>query len=155
MFRQGFQFGKAVFHVLAGLVQLLNLLHDIRFGRGSGALGQGADQRLDAALAFSQLFFQGQQLCVVSLPIAADGLLRLSQEVGKEAPVFGQFFDFGDHLCVQCVAVGIFHLAAGALAPLLGRAHIGIDQLAVRRMAVGQLGAHIVAAVTTDQKPGQ
>ena len=38
---------------------------------------------------------------------------------------------------------------------LLGGAHVGVDQLTVRRAAVGQLRAHIVAAFATAQQPGQ
>ena len=41
------------------------------------------------------------------------------------------------------------------MAALLGGAHIGVDQLAVRRAAVGQLRAHIVAAFAAAQKSGQ
>ena len=41
------------------------------------------------------------------------------------------------------------------MAALLGGAHIGVDQLAVRILAVGQLRAHIVAAFAAAQKPGQ
>lgn len=41
------------------------------------------------------------------------------------------------------------------MAALLGGAHIGVDQLTVRRAAVGQLRAHIVAAFAAAQKPGQ
>lgn len=120
MLCKGFQLGKAVFHLLSGLVQLMNLFHDIRLSGGSSALGQRADQCLDAAFVFGQLFLQSQQFCIVSLPIAADGFLCLNQEVGKEASVFGQLFDFRDHLCIQRIAVVVLHLAAGTPAPLLG-----------------------------------
>ena len=41
------------------------------------------------------------------------------------------------------------------MAALLGGAHIGVDQLTVRRAAVGQLRAHIVAAFAAAQQPGQ
>ena len=41
------------------------------------------------------------------------------------------------------------------MAALLGGAHIGVDQLAVRILAVGQLRAHIVAAFAAAQQPGQ
>ena len=41
------------------------------------------------------------------------------------------------------------------MAALLGGAHIGVDQLTVRRAAVGQLRAHIVAAFAAPQKPRQ
>ena len=38
---------------------------------------------------------------------------------------------------------------------LLGGAHVGVAQLALRILAVGQLRAHIVAAFAAAQKPGQ
>ena len=41
------------------------------------------------------------------------------------------------------------------MAALLGGAHVGVDQFAVRRAAVGQLRAHIVAAFAAAQKSGQ
>ena len=41
------------------------------------------------------------------------------------------------------------------MAALLGGAHVGVDQLALRILAVGQLRAHIVAAFAAAQKPGQ
>lgn len=41
------------------------------------------------------------------------------------------------------------------MAALLGGAHIGVDQLAVRILTVGQLRAHIVTAFTAAQQPGQ
>ena len=41
------------------------------------------------------------------------------------------------------------------MAALLGGAHIGVDQLVVRILAVGQLRAHIVAAFAAAQQPGQ
>lgn len=41
------------------------------------------------------------------------------------------------------------------MAALLSGAHIGVDQLTVRRAAVGQLRAHIVAAFAAPQKPRQ
>ena len=41
------------------------------------------------------------------------------------------------------------------MAALLGGAHVGVDQLAVRILAVGQLRAHIVAAFAAAEKPRQ
>lgn len=41
------------------------------------------------------------------------------------------------------------------MAALLGGAHVGVDQLALRILAVGQLRAHIVAAFAAAQQPGQ
>ena len=41
------------------------------------------------------------------------------------------------------------------MAALLGGTHIGVDQLALRILAVGQLRAHIVAAFAAAQQPGQ
>ena len=41
------------------------------------------------------------------------------------------------------------------MAALLGGAHVGVDQLTVRRAAVGQLRAHVIAAFAAAQQPGQ
>ena len=38
---------------------------------------------------------------------------------------------------------------------LLGGAHVGVDQLTVRRAAVGQFRAHVIAAFAAAQQPGQ
>ena len=41
------------------------------------------------------------------------------------------------------------------MAALFGGAHIGVDQFAVRCAAVGQLRAHIIAALAAPQQAGQ
>lgn len=69
--------------------------------------------------------------------------------------VGGQLADLLDDLGVQRVAVAVFHRADRTVAALLGGAHVGVDQLVVRILAVGQLRAHIVAAFAAAQKPGQ
>ena len=46
-------------------------------------------------------------------------------------------------------------MAAGTLAVFLGGAHVGIDLVSIRCFAVGQLGTHIIAAITAAQKSGQ
>ena len=49
-----------------------------------------------------------------------------------------------------------FFIAADCpVAALLGGAHIGVNQLAIGIGTVGQLRAHIVAALAATQKPGQ
>ena len=92
------------------------------------------------------LLFQQRQLCVVALLAAADDLLGLRQQPGKGLLVGGQLADLLDDLGVQRVAVAVFHGADRAVAALLGGAHVGVDQLTVRRAAVGQLRAHVIAA---------
>ena len=101
------------------------------------------------------LFPEQRQLCVVALLAAADDLLGLRQQPGKGLLVGGQLTNFLDDLGVQRVAVAVLHGADRAVAALFGGAHIGVDQLTVRRAAVGQLRAHIVAAFAAAQQPGQ
>ena len=101
------------------------------------------------------LLFQQRQLCVVALLAADDDLLGLRQQPGKGLLVGGQLTDLLDDLGVQRVAVAVFHRADRAVAALLGGAHVGVDQLALRILAVGQLRAHIVAAFAAAQQPGQ
>ena len=86
------------------------------------------------------MFFPEQRkLCVVALLAAADDLLGLRQQPGKGLLVGRQLADLLDDLGVQRVAVAVFHRADCTVAALLGGAHVGVDQLAVRRAAVGQL----------------
>ena len=92
------------------------------------------------------LLFQQRQLRVVALLAAADDLLGLRQQSGKGLLVGGQLADLIDDLGVQRVAVAVFHRADRTVAALLGGAHIGVDRLTVRRAAVGQLRAHVIAA---------
>ena len=127
------------------LMQLIDLLHDV-FGRGLAGNGQGFHQPLNAFLRFGVLFFQQRQLRVIALLAAADDLLGLCQQSGKGLFVSGQLADFLDDFGIQCVAVAVFHAADGAVAALLGGAHVGVDQLAVHGAAVGQLRAHVIAA---------
>ena len=92
------------------------------------------------------LLFQQRQLCVVALLAAADDFLGLRQQLDKSFFVGGQLADLLDDFSVQRVAVAVFHGADRAVAALLGGAHVGVDQLTVRRAAVGQLRAHVIAA---------
>ena len=151
---EGFQLGKTQLLGLALPVERVDLLHDV-LRRGVAGNGQGLHQPLDAVLGFRVLLFQQRQLCVVALLAAADDLLGLRQQPGKGLLVGGQLADLLDDLGVQRVAVAVFHRADRAVAALLGGAHVGVDQLAVRILAVGQLRAHIVAAFAAAQKPGQ
>ena len=151
---EGFQLGKAQLLRLALLMERVNLLHDI-FRGGLAGNGQGLHQPLDAVFRFCVLLFQQRQLCVVALLAAADNLLGLRQQPGKGLLVGRQLADLLDDLGVQRVAVAVFHRADCTVAALLGGAHVGVDKLAVRRAAVGQLRAHIVAAFAAAQQPGQ
>ncbi len=101
------------------------------------------------------LFPEQRKLCVVALLAAADDLLGLRQQPGKGLLVGGQLADLLDDLGVQRVAVAVFHRADRTVAALLGGAHVGVDQLAVRGAAVGQLRAHVIAAFAAAQKSGQ
>ena len=154
LFSQGFQLGKAQLLCLALLMECVDLLHDV-LRRGVAGNGQGFHQPLDALLRFGMLFPEQRQLCVVALLAAADNLLGLRQQPGKGLLVGGQLTDLLDDLGVQRVAVAVFHRADRAVAALLGGAHVGVDQLALRILAVGQLRAHIVAAFAAAQQPGQ
>ena len=154
LFSQGFQLGKAQLLGLALLMECVNLLHDV-LRRGVAGNGQGFHQPFDALFRFGVLFPEQRQLCVVALLAAADDLLGLRQQPGKGLLVGGQLTNFFDDFSVQRVAVAVFHGADRAVAALLSGAHVGVDQLAVRILAVGQLRAHIVPAFATAQKPGQ
>ena len=154
LFSQGFQLGKAQLLGLALLMECVNLLHDVLRG-GVAGNGQGLHQPLDAIFRFGVLFPEQRKLCVVALLAAADNFLGLRQELGKGLLVGGQLADLLDDLGVQRIAVAVFHGADRAVAALLGGAHVGVDQLAVRILAVGQLRAHIVAAFAAAQQPGQ
>ena len=151
---EGFQLGKVQLLGLALPMERVDLLHDVLRG-GLAGNGQGLHQPLDAVFRFCVLLFQQRQLCVVALLAAADDLLGLRQQPGKGLLVGGQLTDLLDDLGVQRVAVAVFHGADRAVAALLGGAHVGVDQLTVRRAAVGQLRAHIVAAFAAAQQPGQ
>ena len=151
---EGFQLGKAQLLGLALLMERVDLLHDVLCG-GVAGNGQGLHQPLDALFRLGMLFPEQRQLCVVALLAAADDLLGLRQQPGKGLLVGRQLADLIDDLGVQRVAVAVFHRADCTVAALLGGAHIGVDQLTVRRAAVGQLRAHIVAAFAAPQKPGQ
>ena len=151
---EGFQLGKAQLLGLALLMERVDLLHDVLCG-GVAGNGQGLHQPLDALFRLGMLFPEQRQLCVVALLAAADDLLGLRQQPGKGLLVGGQLADLLDDLGVQRVAVAVFHRADRAVAALLGGAHVGVDQLALRILAVGQLRAHIVAAFAAAQQPGQ
>ena len=151
---EGFQIGKSCLLSLALPMQFVDLLHDV-LCRGVAGNGQGLHQPLDALFRLGMLFPEQRQLCVVALLAAADDLLGLRQQPGKGLLVGGQLADLLDDLGVQRVAVAVFHGADRAVAALLGGAHVGVDQLVVRILAVGQLRAHIVAAFAAAQQPGQ
>lgn len=142
---EGFQFGKAQLLHLALLMERIDLLHDV-FRGGVAGNGQGIHQSPDFILRFGVLFPEQRKLCVVALLAATDDLLGLRQQPGKGFLVGGQLADLLDDLGVQRVAVAVLHGADGTVAALLGGAHVGVDQLTVRRAAVGQFRAHIVAA---------
>ena len=145
LFGEGFQLGEAQLLGLALLMECVNLLHDVLRG-GIAGNGQGFHQPLDAVLRLGVFLPEQRKLCVVALLAAADDLLGLRQQPGKGLLVGGQLADLLDDLGVQRVAVAVFHRADGAVAALLGGAHVGVDQLTVRRAAVGQLRAHVIAA---------
>ena len=151
---KGFQFGKPCLLSLTLPMQFVDLLHDV-LRRGVAGNGQGLHQPLDAVFRFGVFLPEQRQLCVVALLAAADDLLGLRQQPDKGLLVGRQLADLLDDLGVQRVAVAVLHGADGAVAALLGGAHIGVDQLTVRRAAVGQLRAHIVAAFAAPQKTGQ
>ena len=151
---KGFQFGNPCLLGLALLMECVNLLHDVLRG-GVAGNGQGLHQPLDTIFRLGVLFPEQRKLCVVALLAAADDLFGLRQQPGKGLLVGRQLADLLDDLGVQRVAVAVFHGADCTVAALLGGAHIGVDQLAVRILAVGQLRAHIVAAFAAAQKPGQ
>lgn len=151
---EGFQLGKSCLLSLALPMQFVDLLHDVLRG-GVAGNGQGFHQPLDALFRLGVLFPEQRQLCVVALLAAADDLFGLRQQPGKGLLVGGKLADLIDDLGIQRVAVAVFHRADRAVTALLGGAHVGVDQLAVRILAVGQLRAHIVAAFAAAQKPGQ
>ncbi len=151
---EGFQLGKSCLLSLALPMQFVDLLHDV-LCRGVAGNGQGLHQPLDAVFRLGVFLPEQRQLCIVALLAAADNLLGLRQQPGKGLLVGGKLADLLDDLGIQRVAVAVFHAAHGAVAALLGGAHVGIDQLTVRILAVGQLRAHIVAAFAAAQQPGQ
>ena len=154
LFGEGFQLGKSCLLRLTLLMERVDLLHDVLRG-GVAGNGQGFHQPLDALFRLGVFLPEQRQLCVVALLTAADNLLGLRQQPGKGLLVGRQLADFLDDLGVQRVSVAVFHRADRAVAALLGGAHVGVDQLALRILAVGQLRAHIVAAFAAAQKPGQ
>ena len=151
---EGFQIGKSCLLSLALPMQFVDLLHDV-LCRGVAGNGQGLHQPFEAFFRLGVFLPEQRKLCIVALLAAADNLLGLRQQPGKGLLVGGQLADLLDDLGVQRVAVAVFHRADRAVATLLGGAHVGVDQLVVRILAVGQLRAHIVAAFAAAQKPGQ
>ena len=149
-----FQLGKAHLLRLALLMERVDLLHDVLRG-GVAGNGQGFHQSFDAVFRLGVFLPEQRQLCVVALLAAADDLLGLRQQPGKGLLVGGQLTNLFDNFGVQRVAVAVFHRADCTVAALLGGAHVGVDQLTVRRAAVGQLRAHVIAAFAAAQKPGQ
>ena len=154
LFSQGFQLGKAQLLGLALLMEHVDLLHDVLRG-GVAGNGQRFHQPLDAIFRLGVFLPEQRKLCVAALLAAADNLLGLHQQPGKGLLVGGQLADLLDDLGVQHVTVAVFHRADRAVAALLGGTHIGVDQLALRILAVGQLRAHIVAAFAAAQQSGQ
>jgi len=154
LFSQGFQLGEAQLLRLALMMERVDLLHDVLRG-GVAGNGQGFHQSFDAVFRLGVFLPEQRQLCVVALLAAADNLLGLRQQPGKGLLVGGQLTNLFDNFGVQRVAVAVFHRADCTVAALLGGAHVGVDQLTVRRAAVGQLRAHVIAAFAAAQKPGQ